>query len=81
MNNIIILREGIDNNPNPLKWKDANLVICINPDGTIKLLKNRNGSNGLTGKCGEIFDTNVFLEDSKIKKPFNGYFTGMESDK
>lgn len=81
MNNILILREGIEPDQPRLDWKECNLVILIKNDGTIELIKNRNGSNGLTGKCGEIFDTNVFLEDSKIKKPFNGYFTGMEPDK
>lgn len=90
MNNILILRES-DLKNNQTDWRyltksfetiaNANLVILIKNDGTYELVKNRNGSNGLIGKFGELLDTNVFLEDSKIKKHFDGYFTGMEPDK
>jgi len=67
MNNILILREGIESDQPRLDWIRANLVIFIKKDGSVELLKNRNGSNGLTGKCGEIFDTNIFLEDRKFE--------------
>jgi hypothetical protein len=81
MNNILILRE-FDLKHSDKDWRyltksfndiaNANLVILIKNDGTYELVKNRNGSNGLIGKCGELLDTNTFLEtDSKFPKPVN----------
>lgn len=76
MNNILILRES-DLKNKSTDWRYltksfetiaiANLVILIKNDGTYELVKNRNGSNGLIGKFGELLDTNVFLE-SKINR-------------
>ena len=71
MNNILILREseiiGKENN-----WKyltklfsaitKANLVILIKNDETYKLIRNKNGSNGLIGKFGELLDIDTFFE-------------------
>jgi len=57
MNNILILREGAEDMRS--KHSDrmkASLIILMKSDGTFEIVKNKNGSNGLFGQCGEILD-------------------------
>ena len=65
MNNILILREGAEDNRS--KHADrmrANLIILMKDNGAFEIIKNITGSNGQIGRCGELLDI-----DQKQEKP------------